>query len=126
MFTHVMLGTNDKAKAEAFYNAALVPLGLTQRRPGSGWLIYSKPGSPSFIVTTPANGEPATHANGGTYGFAAADAAAVDAFHAAGLANGGTDEGMPGLRPNVPGKAYGAYLRDPDGNKICAFAQIKD
>ncbi|HKX35157.1 MAG TPA: VOC family protein, partial [Rhizorhapis sp.] len=74
----------------------------------------------------PANGEPASFANGGTIGFAAPDKDAVDAFHAAGIANGGTCEGEPGLRPQAPGRAYGAYLRDPDGNKICAFCQLPE
>ena len=125
MFTHIMLGSNDTAKSEAFYDAALTPLGIGKVS-AMGRPLYMKPGSPGLMLGKPANGEPACHANGGTIGFAAADKAAVDAFHAGGIANGGTDEGAPGLRPNAPGKAYGAYLRDPDGNKICAFTQLKD
>ena len=125
MFTHIMLGSNDIEKAEAFYDAALTPLGIPKMN-AMGRPFYMKPGSPGLMIGKPANGEPATHANGGTLGFAAADKDAVDAFHAGGLAAGGSDEGAPGLRPNAPGKAYGAYLRDPDGNKICAFTQLKD
>ena len=89
-----------------------------------GTLFPSAAGA--LMVTRPANGEPHTMSNGFTQGFAAKTFAEVDAFHAAGLANGGTCEGPPGVRENAPGKAYGAYLRDPDGNKICAFAPNPD
>lgn len=75
-----------------------------------------------MIVAKPADGAPHTVSNGHTLGFKAQNIGSVDAFHAAGLANGGTDEGAPGIRENSPGRMYGAYLRDPDGNKICAFA----
>ncbi len=80
----------------------------------------------AFGFVTPINGDAATFANGGTIGFAAPNKDAVDAFHAAGLANGGTCEGLPGKRPQAPGNAYGAYLRDPTGNKICAFCQLPE
>jgi catechol 2,3-dioxygenase-like lactoylglutathione lyase family enzyme len=76
---------------------------------------------PEFMITKPVNGEPATHANGGTIGFRAANRAAVDAFHAQALANGGRCEGAPGPRAQAGPTAYGAYVRDPDGNKLCAF-----
>lgn len=122
MFTHIMCGTNDIAGAKAFYDAALGALGIA---PGSMFgdtaCVYQHDGA-TFIVTLPRDGNPATHANGGTLSFNAPSKAAVDAFHAAGLAHGGTCEGEPGPRPNAPGAdPYGAYLRDPAGNKICAF-----
>ena len=123
MLTHAMVGTNDLPKAKAFYDAALGALGSSCAKATDSRVLYAGEG-PAFVVATPANGEPAQHANGGTIGFAARDKEAVDAWHAAGLAHGGTDEGAPGPRPNVPGNAYGAYLRDPDGNKICAFCQL--
>lgn len=75
-----------------------------------------------MVVAKPADGAPATSANGHTLGFAAKSYAEVDAFHDNGVAAGGTSEGAPGFRPNSPGNMYGAYLRDPDGNKICAYA----
>lgn len=124
MFTHVMIGTNDVAKAKAFYDAVLGTLGVP---PGGefmpGKIFYLHDGG-SFGVGKPLDGEPACHANGGTIGFKAATKEAVDAFHAAGLVHGGKDAGAPGPRPGAPGNAYGAYLRDPCGNKICAFAQL--
>jgi catechol 2,3-dioxygenase-like lactoylglutathione lyase family enzyme len=125
-FTHVMVGAKDPTKGKAFYDAALGALGWPEGhefRPGT--VFYSHNGA-AFGVGNPADGNGATHANGGTIGFAAPDAAAVDAFHAAGLANGGKCEGLPGKRPGAPGNAYGAYLRDPTGNKICAFCQLPE
>jgi catechol 2,3-dioxygenase-like lactoylglutathione lyase family enzyme len=126
MFTHMFVGSNDIEKSRAFYGAALGALGHSNVMPADApRLVFPGQGG-SFIVGAPGDGQPATHYNGFTAGFAAADAASVDAFHAAGLANGGSDEGAPGPRPNAPGNAYGAYLRDPDGHKICAFCQIAD
>lgn len=126
MFTHVMVGANDPAKSKKFYDAVLGALGVPEgheARPGV--IFYAHNGS-AFGVGTPADGEVACHANGGTVGFAAATKEAVDAFHAAGLANGGSDAGAPGKRPMAPGNAYGAYLRDPCGNKICTFAELPE
>jgi len=121
IFTHAVLGTNDLKKAETFYDAALGALGLSQKGPfGSGGTMYGKDG-PEFIVTAPGDGKPATPANGGTLGFLAGDRATVRAFYEAALANGGTDEGAPGPRTFTP-TAYAAYVRDPDGNKICAYS----
>ncbi len=120
ILNHVFVGTNNPDKARDFYNAALSGLGINcLGEPRPGMLLYGVD-KPEFVVATPANGESACHANGGTIGFAAATRAAVDEFHRQGLANGGVDEGAPGPRPVTP-TAYGAYLRDPDGNKICAF-----
>lgn len=125
MFTHVMVGSNDADASKKFYDAALGALGAAPGNAFNGRVFYSHGGG-NFGVGIPADGGPATRANGGTIGFGAADTAAVDAFHAAGIANGGTSDGEPGHRPGAPGKAYGAYLRDPDGNKICAFCQMTD
>lgn len=120
IFTHVCLGTNDLDKARRFYDAALAPLGVKFMAPmGEGGLLYGKD-APELLITRPRNGQPATFANGGTVGFIAATRDAVNQFHAAGIANGGTCEGPPGPRTFTP-TAYGAYLRDPDGNKLCAY-----
>ncbi|HTH28276.1 MAG TPA: VOC family protein [Sphingobium sp.] len=120
VFTHVCIGSNDLAKSKAFYDAALGALGIKSLGPfGDSAVLYGKD-KPALLVLKPANGQPASAANGGTLGFAAADRNAVHAFHAAGVANGGIDEGAPGPRTVLPG-AYAAYLRDPTGNKICAY-----
>ncbi len=122
IFTHVMVGSNDKEKSKAFYDAALTPLGIKPMGTfgDTGTLIYGVE-MPEFWVTSPRDGNAATHANGGTIGFLAPSRKAVDAFHAGGLANGGTCEGEPGPRDFSP-TAYAAYMRDPDGNKICAYS----
>jgi len=118
MFTHVMVGANDPEKSVAFYNATLGALGIPagQRTPSGAF--YSHNGG-AFGVGSSRDGKAATFANGGTIGFRAELKDQVDAFYAAGLANGGTCEGEPGQRG--ANENYGAYLRDPDGNKICAF-----
>ena len=119
VFSHVCLGASDLARSTKFYDAALAPLGVKNLGPfGDSVMLYGKD-KPALLVLRPGNGE-APSANGVTVGFAAVSTAAVDAFHAAGLAAGGTDEGAPGPRNNLPG-AYAAYLRDPGGNKICAY-----
>jgi catechol 2,3-dioxygenase-like lactoylglutathione lyase family enzyme len=125
IFTHLLVGTNDLDAARAFYDASLGALGIENLHPDAPDAgVYGR-GAPEFIVVKPINGEPACHANGGTIGFAAATPADVRAFHAAGVAAGGTDEGAPGPRDFAPG-AYGAYLRDPCGNKIGAFTFAED
>ena len=125
MYTHTCVSADDLNASTAFYDAALKPLGLANRGQFNDRSIgYSDGKGGMLLVMTPLNGEPATPANGGTIGFHAADSAAVDAFHAGGMANGGTDAGAPGPRPNVSGTAYGAYLLDPVGNKVCAFTGL--
>lgn len=120
IFTHVCVGTNDLEQATRFYNGCLAPLGVNNLGAmGTHGMLYGAQ-APEFLVTKPANGQPATFANGGTIGFQAPSREAVRQFHAAGLANGGKDEGAPGPRAFTP-TAYAAYLRDPDGNKICVF-----
>jgi catechol 2,3-dioxygenase-like lactoylglutathione lyase family enzyme len=124
MFSHVMIGTNDLDKAKSFYDALLGTLGIPPGRVDRHRIFWrSKTGT--FSVTKPINGEDATCANGGTIGFAAASQAEADAFHAAGLAHGGkTCEEPPGIREGGGVKLYIAYLRDPDGNKLCALHRV--
>jgi len=118
-----MVGTNDMAASKKFYDATLGALG---HPPGNmddkGRCFYFTP-TGIFSLTTPINGEPACGANGGTVGFAAATPAEADAWHQAGLDNGGeTLEDPPGERPGSG--IYLAYLRDPAGNKICALHRL--
>ncbi len=121
MFTHAYLGSNDVEKSRTFYDAIMDVLGYKNVvPPEAGQMVYVGSAG-TLVVAPPINGAPATHANGGTLGFAAPDDATVDAWHAAGCAAGGTCDGKPGPRPNAPNNARGAYLRDPDGNKICCF-----
>lgn len=119
VFSHTCLGASDLAASTKFYDAALAPLGVKNLGPfGENCVLYGKD-KPAFLVLRPGNGG-APSSNGVTVGFAAASSADVDAFHAAGLAAGGTDEGAAGPRGHLPG-AYAAYLRDPAGNKVCAY-----
>lgn len=125
MFSHIMVGANDIEASKRFYDAVLGTLGIN---PGftddKGRVFYLSPNG-VFAVTRPINGEPATAANGGTIGFSVADPATVDAWHAAGVANGGTSiEDPPGVREGGIGRMYLAYLRDPSGNKICALHRM--
>jgi catechol 2,3-dioxygenase-like lactoylglutathione lyase family enzyme len=121
MFSHVMIGTNDLDRAKTFYDAILAPLGVKPATVSGNRMYYRTP-TGTFMVTKPINGEPASCANGGTIGFSAASAEQADAWHAAGLAAGGVDcEDPPGVREGPSGKLYLAYLRDPDGNKLCAL-----
>jgi catechol 2,3-dioxygenase-like lactoylglutathione lyase family enzyme len=127
MFSHVMLGTDDVAASKRFYDAALGALGVPEGEVDElGRAVYAYDGG-RFVIRTPLNGEHASGANGGTLGFQAASPEAVDAFHAAGLAAGGTAiEDPPGPRNATGGRVlYLAYLRDPGGNKICALHRIK-
>jgi catechol 2,3-dioxygenase-like lactoylglutathione lyase family enzyme len=123
MYSHVTLGTNDIRRAIAFYDAVLAGLGLARHetdleRGYAGWFV-APDATPNFWVLRPIDGHPASIGNGVTIGFEVPDRASVDRFHAAGLVHGGTDEGAPGLRAHYHPDYYGAYLRDPDGNKIC-------
>ena len=125
MFSHVMVGANDIDASKKFYDAVLGTLGIG---PGvtddKGRVFYLSAGG-VFAVTKPINGEPATHGNGSTIGFAVKDPATVDAWHAAGIANGGTTcEDPPGVREGGLGRMYLAYLRDPAGNKLCALHRM--
>lgn len=121
MFSHVMVGVNDLEKSRKFYDALLGTLSIAPGVANKNRYFYRSP-TGSFGITTPINGEPATHGNGSTFGFNMTSPEQVDAFHAAGIANGGTTcEDPPGFREGPAGKLYLAYLRDPDGNKLCAL-----
>lgn len=124
MFSHIMIGTNDLDKAKVFYDNLLNTLEVRPARVDGHRIFYiTKTGV--FSVSKPINGEPATHANGGTIGFACNSPEQVDAWHAAGIAAGGkTCEDPPGVRQGPAGKLYLAYLRDLDGNKICAMHRM--
>jgi catechol 2,3-dioxygenase-like lactoylglutathione lyase family enzyme len=124
MFSHIMVGANDLDRAKSFYDAVLgtlgVPPGLVDRH-----RVFYRTQTGVFSVSLPIDGEPATAANGATIGFACSSPAEADAWHAAGVANGGTSiEDPPGVREGGFGNLYLAYLRDPDGNKICALHRM--
>ena len=120
MFTHVVVGTNDLDKSRTFYDATFAVLGIDPAPPGDR-AFYRSPGG-SFMVTNPVNGEPASFANGGTIGFAMANAEQCKAWHDAGVAAGGKScEDPPGYRDLPMGKTYLAYMRDPYGNKLCGL-----
>ena len=121
MFTHVVVGSNDLAKRKAFYDANFTAIGGNPGADMGTRLAYSHKGG-NFMVTTPINGEPATYANGGTIGFAMDSNEQAQAWHDAGVAAGGAScENPPGVRDLGFAKLYLAYLRDPDGNKLCAM-----
>jgi catechol 2,3-dioxygenase-like lactoylglutathione lyase family enzyme len=124
MFSHIMIGTNDLDRAKSFYDTVLGTLGVPPARVDGHRIFYMTP-TGIFSVSEPIDGQPATCANGGTIGFAASSPAQADAWHAAGVAAGGASiEDPPGVREGNAGKLYLAYLRDPDGNKICALHRM--
>ena len=123
MFSHIMIGSNDVARSKKFYDALFTAIGAEPgtEDTGRGRVAYSHNGG-RFMVSKPIDGKPACHANGGTIGFAFDTPEEVDAWHAAGCAAGGKScEDPPGYRENAFGKLYLAYLRDPDGNKLCGL-----
>jgi catechol 2,3-dioxygenase-like lactoylglutathione lyase family enzyme len=124
MFSHIMIGTNHLHQAKAFYDAVLgalgVPAGAVDRH-----RVFWRTAAGVFSVSQPIDGKPATVGNGSTFGFTCASTEQVDAWHAAGLAHGGTTcEDPPGVRTGPGGQMYLAYLRDPDGHKICALYRM--
>jgi len=124
MFSHIMIGTNDLDKAKGFYDALLGTLGVGPAMVDGNRIFYMTP-TGIFAVSKPINGQPATAPNGGTIGFACSSPAQADAWHAAGVASGGTTcEDPPGVREGGMGKLYLAYLRDPDGTKLCALHRM--
>lgn len=124
MLLYVTLGSNDLETAGAFYDRALAPLGLKRRKEDEVEIGYGAEGDVRcrLWVVTPFNREAATIGNGSMVALEAESRGAVDAFHAAALAGGGTDEGAPGLRP-FHAHFYAAYVRDPDGNKLSAVCE---
>ena len=124
MFSHVMLGANDLDASKAFYDAILGALGYSPGMVDPKGRVFYITDTGIFAISTPIDGSPATSANGSTIGFAAATPELADAWHAAGVANGGvTCEDPPGVRESDMGNLYLAYLRDPDGNKLCALCR---
>lgn len=125
MFSHIMVGANDIAASKAFYDATFAAMGIA---PGfaddKGRVFWMTPAG-IFAITTPIDGQPATCGNGSTIGFAMTGPEMADAWHAAGVANGGTScEDPPGVRAGAMGALYLAYLRDPAGNKLCALYRM--
>ena len=130
MFSHVMVGTNDIERSKRFYDAVLTVLGVgepfrNQNATGQTRLFYRHEGT-SFCVSEPIDGAPATAANGGTIGFKCASPEQVTQFHDTAVAHGGRSiEQPPGLRENKLGALYLAYVRDPDGHKLCGLYRPK-
>ncbi|WP_118855901.1 VOC family protein [Sphingomonas mesophila] len=118
MYSHMVVGSNDLERSRAFYDALFGKPGRTDEKGGAAW---GRKGA-VFMVGKPIDGQPATHSNGGTIGFAFDTPEEVDAWHQRGVAAGGAPiEDPPGWRENAFGKLYLAYLRDPDGNKLCGL-----
>ena len=125
MFSHIFLGVSDFERTLAFYNPLMSALGLESRfcepsRPWAGW--QSHPGQrPLFLIGKPYDQQPHERGNGQMVAFLAESRAVVASAYAVALAlaNGGTSEGAPGLRPEYHEHYYGAYFRDPEGNKLC-------
>ena len=126
MFSHVTIGSSDPDRAAAFYDAVLATLGIASFFKMEGTLSYGTATGPKVFILKPFNGEPHVPGNGGHVAFLAPDRASVDAFHAKVLEMGGTSEGAPGLRPHYHPNYYGAYVRDPEGNKLQAVCHSKN
>ena len=124
MFSHVMIGTNDLERAKRFYDALLGTLGVKPATVDGHRIFYRSP-TGVLSISLPIDGQPATAANGATLGFAASSPEQAQAWHAAGLAAGGTAlEDPPGIREGKGMQLYLASLRDPDGNKLCALPRM--
>jgi catechol 2,3-dioxygenase-like lactoylglutathione lyase family enzyme len=122
MFSHIAIGANDIELSKAFYDAALGALGIPPGTFDDKGRCHYATDQGRLMLTRPINGAAATGANGGTIGFTAQDTASIDAWHAAGIAHGGTTcEDSPGIRDMGKFQLYLAYMRDPAGNKLCAM-----
>jgi catechol 2,3-dioxygenase-like lactoylglutathione lyase family enzyme len=120
MFSHVTVGSNDIPRAKRFYDSVTTALGLKRHADHPEALGYGSPdGRPQLWIVRPLDKKAASVGNGITIGLNATNRSAVDTAHAAALASGGTDEGKPGVRAHYHPNYYGAYVRDPDGNKVC-------
>ncbi len=130
MFNHIMIGSNDIERAKQFYDAVLGTLGAGApfrhvADSGHVRLFYRHDGS-TFCISEPINGEDATCANGGTIGFKCSSPEQVKEFHDVAVAHGGMSiEDPPGLRSSAMGSMHLSYVRDPDGNKLCAIYRVK-
>ncbi len=123
MYSHMMVGSNDVEKSKKFYDALFEKEGTADDK---GRVSYGRKGS-VFMITKPIDGQPATHGNGCTIGFHFDTPEEVDAWHQRGVAAGGTAiEDPPGIRRNAFGALYLAYLRDPDGNKLCGLHRVTE
>jgi catechol 2,3-dioxygenase-like lactoylglutathione lyase family enzyme len=120
MFSHITLGTNDFQQARPFWLAVMKVLGHPVLFEREGGIAFGLPAGPKTFVGAPFDGREAVSGNGVHVAYLVGDRSTVDAFHAAALAHGGSDEGAPGLRPHYHPNYYGAYVRDPDGNKLQA------
>jgi catechol 2,3-dioxygenase-like lactoylglutathione lyase family enzyme len=117
MIHHVSVGTNDLPRSRRFYDAVLPIVGIAHLSADESGIGYAS-GTFHFSVQVPIDGEPATVGNGSHVAFAVETRGMVDRFHVAALAHGGSEDGAPGLRPAYDAHYYGAFVRDPDGNKL--------
>ena len=125
MYSHVVLGADNTEEAKKFYDATFATLGLEPGFVDDTGRVFYRTEDGLFAITKPLNGQPASGGNGSTIGFAAASPEQCDAWHEAGLANGGTAiEDPPGIREGSGMKMYLAYLRDPSGNKVCVLHRM--
>jgi catechol 2,3-dioxygenase-like lactoylglutathione lyase family enzyme len=125
MFSHIMLGADDIAASKAFYDATLGALGIAPGFADDKGRVFWMTPTGVFAITKPIDGKPASCGNGSTIGFAVKSPEEANAWHAAGLAAGGTAcEDPPGVRSGATGSLYLAYLRDPAGNKLCALHRM--
>ena len=120
MYSHVTLGSNDFARARAFYEPVMKLLDHPVLMQSAQALGYGFPNGETLFILRPFDGKAASVGDGVHAAFRVDDRATVDAFHEMARANGGTDEGTPGLRTYYHPNCYGAYVRDPDGNKLQA------
>ena len=125
MFSHITLGTNDWPRAKPFWHAVMTALGQPVLFEHAGGIAYGEPAGPKIFIGPTFDGKPATNGNGSHVAFICKERVTVDAFYAAALAHGGSDEGAPGPRPHYHPNYYGAYVRDPDGNKLQAVCHAK-